>query len=52
MNDVLQEDGISDKDVINLYLKAYFELVYLVYKDISEDLQREIAEMQKEVNLL
>ncbi len=49
MNDVLQEDGISDKDVINIYLKAYFELVY---KDISEDLQREIAEMQKEVNLL
>jgi len=46
---VIKLDGLSDEGLINLYQKAYFELVY---KDISEELQREIAEMQKEVNLI
>ena len=39
---VIRINGISDEYLINLYQKAYFELVY---KDISEELQREIAGM-------
>jgi len=39
---VIKLDGLADEDLKNLYQKAYFELVY---KDISKELQREIAEM-------
>lgn len=39
---VIKLDGIADEDLMNLYQRAYFELVY---KDISEELKREIAEM-------
>ena len=39
---VIKLDGLAGEDLNNLYQKAYFELVY---KDISEELKREIADM-------
>ena len=39
---VIKLDGLADEDLENLYQRAYFNLVY---KDMSEELQREIAEI-------
>ena len=39
---IIKLDGVSGEDLVNLYQKAYFELVF---KDMSEELEREMAEM-------
>ncbi len=39
---IIKLEGIADEELKNLYQRAYFELIY---KDISEEVYREIAEM-------